>query len=243
MGNEALEVSADGLAMTTVLARAAKRSDAAPRRRRRLYRFALFAGFGALVAGCVYDSDDRCNAGMVLLGPFCTCPEGSVLTGQECVPCGENEVAGGTACVCAEGFSRASEDSPCREGPAGLGAACGAGATCPDPAYGLCFTPSGSAGYCTSECATSEDCDAGYACNTSATAPYCQRPPSGAGVACAAAADCDGKDASFCESFMLHECVVPGCSPEAQDCFPGMRCCDFRSFGAPTTFCLPAGAC
>jgi hypothetical protein len=143
MGNEAL-VGTGRLAVTAVLARTVERSNAARRSARRLcHRVALLAGFAALVAGCVYNADDRCNAGRVRLGPFCACPEGSVLTGQECVPCGENEVAGGTACVCAEGFSRASEGAPCQAGPAGLSAACGAGATCPDPLTASASRPAG----------------------------------------------------------------------------------------------------
>lgn len=205
----------------------------------------LLAGCGLAMGGCVYDAEDRCSPDQTVAGKgFCVCLPGSVMTATGCVACGENEVATGSACVCAEGFSRPAEGAACEAGPSGLGAACDtAGSACPDPAYALCHATAGSAGYCTEECTSSEDCEGGYACETAATPSYCRRPPVGAGQPCASDADCAGTEAPYCESFMLHQCVVGDCSPAAQDCFSGTQCCDFTQFGAPAPFCLPNGAC
>jgi hypothetical protein len=209
------------------------------------YPIVLFAGLAAIVAACVYDSDDRCSPGQVLFDDYrCTCAEGAVLTAQGCVPCGENEVPGGSGCVCAEGFSRPTDDTPCQALPSALGVACEVtGAPCSDPSYSLCFAASGTAGYCTSECTTSEECVGGYVCDVAAAPPYCRRPPTGFGRACETDADCADTEATYCDSFTLHQCVVRDCSPANQDCFPGTRCCDLSQFGVPAPLCLPNGAC
>lgn len=203
----------------------------------------LLAALAALPAGCVYDESDRCSPGQELLEPgYCACLPGSVLAPQGCVACGENEVVAGSECACADGYSRPAAGGACVETPSGLGAAC-SGATCADPAFPVCATGSDGSGYCTKPCAAAEDCEGGYVCDTAATPAYCQRPPVGAGKACTGDADCAGGEATLCESFMLRQCVVRDCSPAAQDCFSGYRCCDFTSFGAPATMCLPSGAC
>lgn len=211
---------------------------------RRTYRLVLFAGLGGLIAGCVYDSDDRCSPGQSLLNDaFCLCPEGSVLIGDDCVPCAENEVPGGSGCVCATGFSRPAEGAACEAPPMTLGVACDtANAPCTDATDDLCHATSGTAGYCTSDCTTSADCRGGYACDTAATPAYCRRPPVGAGQACMSDAECAGTEATMCETFMAHACVVI-CAPASPDCFPGLKCCDFTMLGAPAPFCLPDGAC
>jgi hypothetical protein len=220
------------------------RVSPALRARHRAGRLAAWALFGALSGGCLYDAEDRCSPGQVLQDDIlCLCGEGSVLGETGCTPCGENEVAGGSACVCAPGFSRATADAPCSVTPSALGAACDtASMPCSDEVYGVCQPADGSAGYCTEACTSSDDCEGGYACDTVATPPYCRRPPSGAGRACATNADCADAEASLCEAFMLHECVVV-CDVAAPDCFPGTQCCDFTGFGAPAPFCLPRGAC
>jgi hypothetical protein len=221
-----------------------RRSWGRRRRARRLNSIAS-AALGMLIGGCIYDADDRCDSGQVLYAPDrCVCAEGSALTAQGCVPCGENEVVGPEGCVCGEGFSRPMAEDACQAAPSGLGTACDSASTpCADPKYDLCFATSGSAGYCTNACQSSDECDGGYACDTAAAPTYCRRPPSGAGQACTTAADCAGTEATFCESFMLHECVVRDCSPTAQDCFPGKQCCDLSQFGVPAPICLPNGAC
>lgn len=217
------------------------------RQRWRVPRIVSLSLLGALIHGCLYDSDDPCSPGQVILDDaVCVCADGSALTDRGCIPCGENEVAGSGACVCAAGFSRTSEGAPCAAEPSLLGLACDTeSAPCSDATYSLCHVSdgAGSAGYCTEACASSEDCDGSYACDTTTSSPYCRRPPTGTGLACATDADCAGNEASLCESFMLHACVVANCSPTAQDCFPGTKCCDFTAFGAPAPFCLPDGAC
>jgi len=212
-------------------------------RRRRVARLGALVLTGALFLGCLYDADDRCSPGTVFDGVVCLCAEGSVLTDDGCVVCGENEVAGSGACVCASGFSRASEGAPCEEAPSTLGVACDTtSAPCADAAYDVCHVTTGSAGYCTEGCASSTDCEGGFACDVAATPPYCRRPPTGAGQTCAADVDCAGTEATLCESRMSNQCVVV-CDPAAPDCFPGMKCCDFTMFGAPAPFCLPDGSC
>ncbi|MEO8180956.1 MAG: hypothetical protein ABI895_19145 [Deltaproteobacteria bacterium] len=198
----------------------------------------------ALIAGCVYDSDDRCSPDQTLLSEaFCLCPEDSVLIANDCVPCGENEVAGSGGCVCAAGFSRPAEGAACEVLPSTLGVACDTASTpCADATDRLCHAASGTAGYCTRACTSSADCEGGYACDTAATPAYCRRPPVRAGKACMTAADCAGTEAPVCESFMAHACVVV-CAPATPDCFPGTKCCDFTMRGAPAPFCLPEGAC
>ncbi|MEY2935697.1 MAG: hypothetical protein RL033_6446 [Pseudomonadota bacterium] len=213
----------------------------APARRAR--RGIVLTALGVLLAGCVYDENDRCSPGQIPLGEgLCVCPQGSVLAQQGCTVCGENEVSAGRECVCGEGFSRPAAGGACEEAPSGLGVSC-TGATCADPAFPLCASASDGSGYCTRQCTSTANCDGGYLCDTAAASAYCQRPPLGAGRACTSDADCAGTEATFCESFMLHQCVVRDCSPAAQDCFGDNRCCDLTQFGVPAPICLPNGAC
>jgi hypothetical protein len=244
MANEA---SSNGACRRAAIERSGhdERLTGGPRRRRgRGVRLGALVFTGALFLGCLYDADDRCSPGTALIdGIVCVCAEGSVLTDEGCVACGENEVAASGACVCASGFSRASEGAPCAAGPSTLGVACDtASAPCTDATYDVCHVTSGTAGYCTEGCASSADCEGGFACDVAATPPYCRRPPTGAGQTCATDADCAGTEATLCESRMSHQCVVV-CDPAASECFPGMKCCDFTMFGAPAPFCLPDGSC
>ena len=120
--------------------------------RARQLRRAVRALAAPLVFGaCVYDGDERCSPGQVFMEPsLCVCPEGSVLTPQGCVACGENEVAGANGCSCAAGLSRPTPDAPCQAGPQGLGAECDvASAPCSDAVYDHCQVVSGTSGYCT----------------------------------------------------------------------------------------------
>ena len=207
----------------------------------------LLAALGALVpSACVYDADDRCSPGQVLLtDSACGCAEGSAFTPQGCVPCAENEVAGPNGCACAEGLSRPTPDAACQASPRELGVACDAGSTpCTSSQYDHCQLVSGMGGYCTSTgCASSAECEAGYACDAAASPPFCRRPPLGAGRACVAPADCAGTEATWCDTVVSHTCLVQGCSVAAQDCFEGTQCCDFTQFGVPAPLCVPPGAC
>lgn len=197
--------------------------------------------------GCLYDPQDRCSAGEVLApdGFRCVCGEGFAWTAAGCVACAEDEVPGPSGCACAEGLVRSSPEAACEAVPSALGRACNpSGATCAEAPYDYCHVTTGTAGYCTQRgCVSSGECEAGYACNSAATPSYCERPPRGMGQACASAADCAGTDATWCDTFMTHTCIVQGCSVAAQNCFGGGSCCDLSQFGVPQPLCLPPGAC
>jgi hypothetical protein len=167
-------------------------------------------------AGC-YDAGDRCDANMVLVEDArCVCAEGTILTSHGC------EVAALTA----------------------LGRSCDPAAnTCSEVPYDHC-QGGGATAYCTStDCTASDECESGYACNTAGNPSFCQRPPIGLGQACAGPADCAGTEATWCDTFMTHQCVVQGCSVALQDCFGDGVCCDLSRFGVPAPLCVPPGAC
>jgi hypothetical protein len=207
----------------------------------------LLGMLGALLQGaCIYDSDDRCSPGQVLLTDSnCVCAEGSAFTPNGCVPCAANEVVGPSGCVCAEGLVRPTPDAACQAPPQELGVECDMeSAPCTSTQYDHCQLVSGMSGYCTSTgCASSAECEGGYACDTAASPPFCRRPPLGAGRACESPADCAGTEATWCDTFMTNTCLVQGCSVPTQDCFGGMQCCDLTQFGVPEPLCLPPGAC
>lgn len=197
------------------------------------------AGFAP--SACLYDHSHICGDGQVVYGDdeLCVCPANAVFTNNGCVACGEHEVPGATSCDCEPGYTRAGAGQPCTEAPMGLGAAC-------DPAASTCAAPfdqciaAASGGYCSSSCTSSDDCTGGYACNADSV---CERPPSGLNTPCSTDADCAGTDATFCDTFMHHACLVQGCSPTANDCFSGYDCCDLSAFGLPQPLCVPAGEC
>jgi hypothetical protein len=216
---------------------------------------ATFAGVGACLApSCLYDKDTACGEELKAYGDNerCVCPADSVYTPQGCVQCGEHEVATAAGCQCELGYARPAAGEPCQE-QSGAGGAGGAGAGgelgvecdpeaeppgCEAP-YDHC-EPNAGTGYCTNAgCASSQDCDAGHACNDAAV---CQRPPSGLGQSCTSDADCQGNEAAFCDTFMLMSCQVAGCSVDPDDCFPGYECCDLSAFGLGA-LCIPEGAC
>lgn len=98
---------------------------------------------------------------------------------------------------------------------------------------------------------------AGCVCNTgfiraTATAPCTELPadvvkPTGQDDSCippdGSAASCEGKEASFCDSFVSGTCLVPNCTLAPDNCFAGKECCDLTNFGLPMTLCIAAGAC
>jgi hypothetical protein len=217
------------------------------KRKHRLRRWlgVLGLGFtGQMLPGCLYDSNHVCGDNFVTVGEgddaHCDCPAGSFSSATGCVKCGAHEVATATACECEPGFSRPGTGMPCAETPAGLGAECDpAAATC-SPPYDHC-EPSSTSGYCTTTgCATSADCDGGYACSP---ASVCQRPPVGLNTPCTSPDDCAGTEATFCDAVMTHSCQVQGCSLESDNCFSGFECCDLSMFGVPEPLCVSAGGC
>lgn len=202
------------------------------------------AGLGLFlqaVTGCIYDTDQPCDEGMEVYGDNvrCICPVGSLYTPEGCITCGaDHEVPTPSGCICEDGYTRPAPGAACAETPSGLGMACDPqGSTCTAP-FDHC-EPATDGGYCTSSCATSEDCEGGYACNA---ASICQRPPLGLGQACTSDADCAGTEATFCDAFMGNSCQVQGCQLDPNNCFVGYECCDLSGFGLPQPLCLP-GAC
>ena len=207
----------------------------------------LGAGMALLGASCIYDPDHRCGPKQHLSdNSSCVCDEGLVLLGQDCVPCGENEVWQSGVCVCSDGFTRgASDGGACVQ--SGAGASCELDAepsTCSDPLFPTCRDHGGGAGYCTTSCAGDTDCPHGFVCDTNATPATCKSAAVGQGDPCTSAADCAGKDASFCENTITHLCIVTGCSMESPiSCSEGFSCCDVHSLGLALTLCVPEGRC
>jgi hypothetical protein len=66
--------------------------------------------------------------------------------------------------------------------------------------------------------------------------------PTGEDLPCTSAADCAGLQASFCDLFVSHTCLVSDCSVTPDSCSAGKECCDLSAFGLPT-LCIAAGAC
>jgi hypothetical protein len=201
---------------------------------------------GGLFAGaCTFDPDDRCDAHQEAYGDGerCVCEEGTAFTESGCVPCGEHEEPGSNGCVCVSGYTRPSEDAACEPAPEALGAACDADHPCGDATYSHCQPAADETGYCTTAgCTSSADCSGGYACDTSTAPTVCKRPPTGLGKSCAGAADCAEGEATFCDTFQTHQCLVQNCSLSPNDCFVGWTCTDLSSLGLPVTLCVPEGS-
>ena len=197
--------------------------------------------------GCVYDPNHRCDDNEMLSsdGRQCVCVPGAAMTAHGCTLCGANEVPGQGICGCAPGYSRATPDAACQQVPSALGMVCDTlTVPCTDPKYSTCHVTSGTAGYCTNlGCTTSADCLDGYACDTRAVPGYCARPPVGAGQACQSNADCAGSEATYCDSFMTHQCHVQGCALAPDNCFSGTVCCDLTTFGVAQPICVQSGTC
>lgn len=203
---------------------------------------------GAVLGSCVYDSSDRCGDHQVIWGDNvrCVCDEGSAWTQSGCVRCGKHEVPGANGCICEEGYARAAETEPCKEVPAGQGVACDttSATACTDPDNNYCQVVSGTTGYCTKVgCTGPDDCEGGYACDTTKTPQVCLKPPVGIGKPCESDADCAGTEATYCDTFQNHACLVQGCTLEPDNCFPGWECCDLTAFGFPAPLCIPEGDC
>ncbi|HET9932548.1 MAG TPA: hypothetical protein VFQ35_17720 [Polyangiaceae bacterium] len=205
------------------------------------YVAALFALFGgAFASACTFDSSDRCGPNQVIFGDNlrCVCDTHSAYTATGCVRCGEHEVAGPSGCVCEPNFSKGT-GGVCEPTPMGIGVPCDG--TCEDPVYKHCETTA-SGGYCTNTgCTGPADCTGGYACDTATG--VCKRPPIGLAKSCTSNADCAGTEATYCDTFVTHSCLVQGCTLAPDNCFQGWECCDLSSFGIPQPLCVLAGAC
>lgn len=200
---------------------------------------ALFLAQGCLLV----DPNDLCDPPFVQERNTCACPTGTMEVDRDCIACPEHSSTVVGLCLCDEGYVE-TEDGQCALAPEALGAPCDDASPCADPTYDRCIQLDGKPGYCTtSECVTSADCSGGYACNTDAEPPFCQKPPDGLLAPCATDADCASFEADYCETSYAHVCLIQDCSIEAQDCgFPGFACCDFSGFGLPN-LCVPEGYC
>lgn len=199
-----------------------------------------------LAAACLYDADSRCDANQHLgAGEACVCDEGYAFRGQACEPCGENETYEGGACVCAEGYTRGSgAESACIESNAGTRCDPAESNSCQDETFGICRDRGADVGYCTKACEADEDCPHGYACDTSAAPATCMSSPVGQGQACESSEDCEGTDATYCETTLAGACLVQGCSTDNPlSCSEGFGCCDLASLGLELTLCVPEGMC
>ncbi len=216
-----------------------------PPRARYAIAGALFALLGALPSACTFDPKDRCGKNQLVWGDneLCVCDTKSAYTAMGCVPCGEHEVPGANGCVCEAGYSRRSSADACEEsqpGPMGLGVPCSDSDTCMDETFNHCEKTSLGTGYCTSAgCTTTADCPNDYAC----MAGVCKQPPVGQAKSCTSNADCAGTEATYCDTFASHSCLVQGCSVAPNDCFDGWDCCDLTAFGVPQPICVLAGGC
>ena len=168
----------------------------------------------------------------------CVCEPQSATTATGCQPCGAHEVPGATGCVCEAGYVKP-EGGVCELAPMGLGTACETSAQCTDAAYGQCVNGSDGKGYCTNACTSPEDCTGGYACDGA----VCRKPPEGLGKSCTSDAECAGTEATYCDTFQSHSCLVQGCSLAPDNCFTGWECCDLSAFGVLQPLCIPQGAC
>jgi len=211
------------------------------------FRWLALVSAALFAAGCVYDASDRCdeNEELYAAGDRCVCVAGAAMTTHGCVLCGAHETPGSGGCVCADGYVRSAPEDACQPKTDALGMACDTqSAPCADATYSHCQTTAGTSGYCTSTgCSGAADCADGYACDKSTSVPYCRRPPVGAGQSCAAAADCAGTEATFCDTMVTHQCHVQGCTLSPDDCFSGTACCDLSAFGLPQPICVQAGTC
>jgi hypothetical protein len=213
----------------------------APARSKHRYALVLFALFGSLPSACVYDSKDRCGPHQVMYQDLrCVCDMQSATTATGCEPCGAHEIPGATGCVCEAGYTKP-EGGVCEPAPMGLGTECVDSTQCTDAAYPHCEVGTDAKGYCTNNCASPADCTGGYACD--AAASICRRPPVGLGKSCTSDADCAGTEATYCDTFQSHSCLVQGCSLAPDNCFTGMECCDLSAFGVAQPLCIPQGAC
>jgi hypothetical protein len=153
---------------------------------------------GFVVAACVYDEGDRCDANQRLVN--------------------------GRHCVCLEGYSMA-QGGECIPTSSAAGAACDAENPCDDPVYSHCYDDESNAGYCTTlDCADSSDCAVGFVCVTDTEPSACVRLPEGVGVDCSAQDDCAGFVADYCEVVFAGVCLEAGCDRD-DECLGDWICC------------------
>ncbi len=206
----------------------------------------LAASVALLPWACIYDAEQRCDAHQHLgPGESCVCDEGFVFDGQTCTPCGDDEEYESGACVCIAGYARSGDQrSACVESGAGTSCDPTEADACQDPSYDVCRDRGGGIGYCSKGCEGDDECPHGYACDTTSTPATCMSSPVGQLAPCSSAADCEGKDATYCEVSVAKACLVQGCSLENPlSCSEGFGCCDLQSLGLALTLCVPEDMC
>ena len=193
-----------------------------------------------LLPACLVDLDNRCgeNQHYDAEQSICACDGDFALAGNVCERCGEHETGSPDGCVCAEGFSRATPDAACEE-LAGLGQECVTDVDCGEAGFSYCYLGAGGEpGYCTApDCSSAADCPTDYGCNTRETPAFCERPPSGLGIACTSSDDCAGNAASYCETVSAHACLVNDCKPDPSKCHGDWVCCDIGLLSQ--SLCIP----
>ena len=191
-----------------------------------------------VTTGCVYDANELCGPHMKYDTSLdvCLCDDSSIADGLRCTLCPADEVAVAGACGCAPGSTKNSAGVCDRV--VGLGDPCQSASDCTNPGYAYC-APGVTGSSCTSACASDSDCGDSYTCATWEPQPYC-REFVGLGMSCTSAADCAGTDATFCDTYQSHTCIVAGCTVGDGACPRGTLCCDFSQYGFGT---LCAAAC
>lgn len=196
-----------------------------------------------LLAGCMVD-DYACSEHQVLSeGQLltCQCEAGYVLgpEGYGCVACPQNEVVSTTGkCECATGFTRNAMTGVCEviEGSY-AGRPCSASSPCGQPVPYCALSES--MPYCTtSGCTVNNDCPMDWQCHHDAGQSFCKTPPTGLGMTCTSSADCEGKEASHCERFVKHVCVVNNCHDNPGICPSQSSCCDMRATLVGQSICV-----
>lgn len=201
----------------------------------------VLALVASVLASCIVeDGDKACGPHQTRVSGegarYCECESGYVLDAdkQTCIPCGEHEESFNGECVCVEGYARPSEGAPCST--SALGTACSESAPCMGE-FPLCVEASGGdpdGSYCTFEgCKSSADCMLpGWLCQ----ANVCKKPPYGYGRECSMPDECEGSEATYCDTFRTHSCLVQGCG-RSVPCPGDWSCCDLAPF-APQPICF-----
>ena len=196
---------------------------------------------------------DKCGPHQVELGDYhtlCACEPGWVVSADNrgCTKCGTNQEALNGVCVCKDGYVKGSDGS-CESSD--IGEACVDDSTCRDPYPHCVMVTEDSEGYCTlADCTSNADCPSSWSCERTAdNSHYCRKPPSGIGASCKTEADCSSFDATYCEGFMTHSCMLAGCASNLSLCPSEWSCCDYSALlGSALSICMPAdqleaGAC
>jgi hypothetical protein len=165
----------------------------------RLCAHVLPISFACWASACLVDLDHRCGAHEHYDSDqaYCACDDGYAVTGNQCLPCGENEIGSADGCICKEGFDRATPDAACTE-----------------------------LGDVQRSCETAADCPTNYGCDTRQSPALCVAPPDGLGLPCTSSDDCAGHTASYCETVSAHACLVNDCAPDPSKCHGDWVCCD-----------------